>query len=206
MKSERTIIHLDLDAFYCAVEELREPSLRGKPFAVGGRPETRGVVSSCSYAARGKGIRSAMPMARAVQLCPELIILPGRHREYGEKSRQVMEILRQTTILVEQISIDEAFLDVTADATDKLDLARSIQQRILKECARTSLPPTSGRPPSRPTPIRTLFNWSQAEKKPIFSPHCHWKPCGESGQRLLNSSGRLGLLILDPWPPGPLKI
>ncbi|MEJ2487881.1 MAG: DNA polymerase IV, partial [Anaerolineales bacterium] len=141
MTSKRTIIHLDLDAFYCAVEELREPSLRGKPFAVGGRPETRGVVASCSYAARGKGIRSAMPMARAVQLCPELIIIPGRHREYGEKSRQVMEILRQTTDLVEQISIDEAFLDVTANTTDKLVLARSIQQRISTEC---SLPSSLG--------------------------------------------------------------
>ena len=72
----RKIIHLDLDAFFCAVEEQRDPTLRGQPFAVGGRPESRGVVASCSYAARQFGIRSAMPMATAVRLCPELIIIP----------------------------------------------------------------------------------------------------------------------------------
>ena len=137
----RTIIHLDLDAFYCAVEELRDPGLRGKPFAVGGRPEHRGVVASCSYAARKLGIRSAMPMSRALQLCPELIILPGRHREYGQKSRQVMEILRQTSELVEQLSIDEAFLDVSEHKGDKTGLARSIQTRIMREC---SLPSSLG--------------------------------------------------------------
>ena len=75
MSSLRTIIHLDLDAFFCAVEEQRDPSLRGKPFAVGGRPESRGVVSSASYAARQFGVRSAIPMAQAVRLCPELILV-----------------------------------------------------------------------------------------------------------------------------------
>ncbi|MFN2146739.1 MAG: DNA polymerase IV [Anaerolineales bacterium] len=137
----RTIIHLDLDAFYCAVEELHNPDLHGKPFAVGGRPEGRGVVSSCSYAARRVGVRSAMPMARAIQLCPDLIILPGSHREYGRKSRQVMEILHQITDLVEQISIDEAFLDVTAIQGDTLELARTLQQRIKDE---TQLPCSLG--------------------------------------------------------------
>jgi len=138
---ERTIIHLDLDAFYCAVEELHNPNLHGKPFAVGGRPEGRGVVSSCSYAARREGVRSAMPMARAVQICPELIILRGNHREYGRKSRQVMDIIRKTTELVEQLSIDEAFLDVSANQGDKVTQARALQARIMQE---TSLPCSLG--------------------------------------------------------------
>ena len=137
----RTIIHLDLDAFYCAVEELHNSSLHGKPFAVGGRPEGRGVVSSCSYAARRMGIHSAMPMARAVQICPDLIILPGNHREYGRKSRQVMEILRQTSTLVEQLSIDEAFLDVTTIGGESFQLAKDLQSRIFKE---TQLPCSLG--------------------------------------------------------------
>ena len=75
----RKIIHLDLDAFFCAVEEQRDPSLQGKPFAVGGRPEQRGVVSSCSYAARQRGVRSAMPMGLALRQCPELIIVSGHY-------------------------------------------------------------------------------------------------------------------------------
>ena len=108
----RTILHLDLDAFFCAVEELRDPSLRGKAFAVGGRPEVRGVVSSCSYAARGSGVRSAMPMAKALALCPGLTALPPRFAEYRAASAGVMARLHSLTPLVEQLSIDEAFLDV----------------------------------------------------------------------------------------------
>src|SRR5665648_1272767 len=77
------ILHLDLDAFFCSVEELSNPGLRGKPFAVGGRPDQRGVVASCSYAARRLGIHSAMPMSRAIRLCPELVVIPGHHRAYS---------------------------------------------------------------------------------------------------------------------------
>jgi DNA polymerase-4 len=132
--SSRKIIHIDLDAFYCAVEELFTPDLRGKPFAVGGRPESRGVVSSCSYAARRMGIHSALPMSRAVALCPDLIILPGRHQEYAKKSKQVMSILKETTEMIEQISIDEAFLDVSGNQQDPTTLARSIQSQILQQC------------------------------------------------------------------------
>src|SRR5690349_4790188 len=109
----RTILHLDLDAFYCAVEEQRNPTLRGRPFAVGGAADTRGVVSSCSYAARRFGVRSAMPMSQAVRLCPDLMVVPARHGAYSAASRQVMSRLRQLTPLVEQLSIDEAFLDVS---------------------------------------------------------------------------------------------
>src|SRR6266511_6433560 len=106
----RTILHIDLDAFYCAVEETRNPKLRGKAFAVGGKPDERGVVASCSYAARRMGVRSAMPMAKALRLSPRLMIVPSRHHLYSEVSRQVMAILHEQTPLVEQISIDEAFL------------------------------------------------------------------------------------------------
>ena len=129
----RKIIHLDLDAFFCAVEELRDSSLAGKPFAVGGRPETRGVVASCSYPARRLGIHSAMPMSQALRLCPTLIIAAPRHREYAAMSQRVMAILRRVTPLVEQISIDEAFLDVTGRAEDAATLAADLQQTIRRE-------------------------------------------------------------------------
>ena len=126
----RKILHLDLDAFYCAVEELSNPTLRGKPIAVGGSPEGRGVISSCSYAARVFGVRSAMPTARAIKLCPDLIIIPPQHKKYSKVSKQVMDYLRSTTPMVEQISIDEAFLDVS-DITEQGDLlAHQIQKAI----------------------------------------------------------------------------
>jgi DNA polymerase-4 len=129
----RTILHIDLDAFYCAVEEIRNPELRGKAFAVGGKPEERGVVASCSYAARRMGLRSAMPMGRALRLCPGLIILPSRHHHYSEVSRQVMERLHQLTPLVEQISIDEAFLDISEIREPTETVARKLQSRIRDE-------------------------------------------------------------------------
>ena len=129
----RTILHLDLDAFFCAVEEIRNPELRGKAFAVGGRPEERGVVSSCSYAARKMGVRSAMPMGQALRLCPGLIIVPSNHHLYSEVSRQVMSILHDVTGLVEQISIDEAFLDISDIRADPEPFARRLQARIRDE-------------------------------------------------------------------------
>jgi DNA polymerase-4 len=133
MAAKREIIHFDLDAFFCAVEENRDPSLRGQAFAVGGRPEERGVVASCSYAARKSGVRSAMPMARALKLCPNLLIIPGHHRLYREASSQVMGIIREVTSLVEQISIDEAFLDVTDLPESGKQIAHNLQTRILQE-------------------------------------------------------------------------
>ncbi len=126
----RKIIHLDLDAFFCAVEELRQPELAGKPFAVGGRPQERGVVSSCSYAARMLGIHSAMPMAQALRLCPELLVIPPHYDAYRALSEQVMETLREWTALVEQLSIDEAFLDVSDLPQTGLELAHAIQREI----------------------------------------------------------------------------
>lgn len=129
----RTILHLDLDAFFCSVEEIQNPNLRGKPFAVGGKPNERGVVASCSYPARAMGVRSAMPMSRALQLCRNLIIVPGRHRLYREYSEKVMAKLRNLTPLVEQISIDEAFLDISDIQQDHARLALDLQTAIRTE-------------------------------------------------------------------------
>jgi DNA polymerase-4 len=127
----RKILHIDLDAFFCSVEENNDPSLRGKPFAVGGRPDQRGVVASCSYAARRFGVHSAMPTSRAIKLCPDLIIISGRHGEYGKISDQVMDYLSTLTPLIEQVSIDEAFLDLSDVPESGEELARTIQKYIL---------------------------------------------------------------------------
>src|SRR5215208_4621612 len=129
----RTILHIDLDAFYCAVEETYQPELRGKPFAVGGKPEERGVVASCSYAARRMGVRSAMPMGKALRLCSSMIIVSSRHGLYSEVSRQVMERLHNLTPLVEQISIDEAFLDISDLHEAPESIAHKLQSRIRDE-------------------------------------------------------------------------
>jgi DNA polymerase-4 len=129
----RTILHLDLDAFFCAVEELDNPVLQGKPFAVGGRPEARGVVSSCSYAARARGVHSAMPMKLALRQCPGLLIVSPHFRRYSEMSHQVMERLGQLSALVEQISIDEAFVDISDLSQPPAEIARQLQQKIWDE-------------------------------------------------------------------------
>jgi DNA polymerase-4 len=126
----RKILHIDLDAFFCAVEEQRDPSLHGKPFAVGGRPDQRGVVASCSYAARQFGVRSAMPMSRALRLCPLLLIVHHHFDLYHAASDKVMDILRNTTPLVEQISIDEAFLDVSGLPEAAEVIAHRLQAKI----------------------------------------------------------------------------
>ncbi len=125
----RIIAHLDLDAFFCAVEELYTPTLRDKPFAVGGSPEGRGVVASCSYPARMRGVHSAMPMAQAIRLCPNLKIVPHRRGAYTQASRQVMGKIRAITQQVEQISIDEAFFDLS-DKADAKRIARDLQLDI----------------------------------------------------------------------------
>jgi len=132
----RAIIHLDLDAFFAAVEVLENPDLAAKPLLVGGRPEERGVVAAASYPAREFGVRSAMPMYLALRRCPDAIILPPRHSLYRSYSRQVMEILHQASSLVEQISIDEACLDLTEQVVrweESVEIARRLQARIREE-------------------------------------------------------------------------
>ncbi len=132
-RGAQTILHLDLDAFFCAVEELRDPGLRGTAFAVGGRPDERGVVASCSYPARKHGVRSAMPMAQALRLCPGLKVVSGRHRAYGEISKQVMSRIYELSPYVEQISIDEAFVDISSLREPPEFIARRLQARIRDE-------------------------------------------------------------------------
>ena len=137
----RKIIHIDLDAFFCAVEERYDPTLAGKCFAVGGAADRRGVVASCSYAARQKGVRSAMPMAKAMRLCPELIRVHGTRANYGRASRHVMSVLRRFTKTIQQISVDEAFLDVSDFDGPMKTIGREIQEGVNVE---TRLPCSLG--------------------------------------------------------------
>jgi DNA polymerase IV len=129
----RTIIHVDMDAFYAAVEQRDRPELRGRPVVVGADPRGRGVVSAASYEARRFGVHSAMPIGRAARLCPDAAFLPVDMDKYADVSREIMGILAQFTPLVEPLSIDEAFLDVTATRAlfgDGPAQARLIKSRI----------------------------------------------------------------------------
>jgi DNA polymerase-4 len=132
----RLILHADLDAFYASVEELDDPSLRGKPVIVGGAKGERGVVSAANYEARRYGVHSALPLRTAARLCPNGVFLPGRPERYRALSQQVMAVFASLTPLVEPISLDEAFLDVTASVAafgDGEAMARRIKQRVLDE-------------------------------------------------------------------------
>jgi len=129
----RKIVHLDMDGFYASVEQRDNPALRGQPVVVGGRPEGRGVVAAASYEARAFGVRSAMPMATALRLCPKLVIVRPDFQHYRAVSREVMEILRACTPLVEPLSLDEAYLDVTQNAWGEplaQEVARRLKQQI----------------------------------------------------------------------------
>lgn len=113
MKATRKIIHIDMDCFYAAIEVRDFPELAGQAIAVGGQPHRRGVVATCSYEAREFGIHSAMPMAKALKLCPDLIIQPVRSDVYRQVSSEIFEIFKQYTDIIQPLSLDEAFLDVT---------------------------------------------------------------------------------------------
>lgn len=142
----RKIIHLDLDAFFCSVEELLDPSLKGKAFAVGGSPSGRGVITSASYAARMRGIRSAMPTREALKIFPDLLLVRSGYRHYSEYSHKVMDILRDTSPIVEPVSIDEAFLDVSDIPQPIGSIALDLQKRVMQE---TGLPCSLGCATSR---------------------------------------------------------
>ena len=135
MHTERKIIHIDMDAFYASVEQRDHPELRGKPIAVG-HAEKRGVVAAASYEARKFGVRSAMSSQKAKKLCPQLIFVEGRMEVYKSVSAQMHEIFHDYTDLIEPISLDEAFLDVTENKKGiplAVDIAKEIKQRIRQE-------------------------------------------------------------------------
>ncbi len=136
----RHILHADFDAFYASVEQLDNPELRGKPLAVGGSPDVRGVVASASYEARKYGVRSAMPMRTAFNICPTLTRVSARFERYHEVSRAVMEIFRDVTELVEPLSLDEAYLDVTESVSrgrNMMDIASDLKRRVKHELGLT---------------------------------------------------------------------
>ncbi|MGH2346035.1 MAG: DNA polymerase Y family protein, partial [Chloroflexota bacterium] len=130
----RCVVHMDLDCFYASVEELENPALRGKPVAVvmGLDANGHGVVATASYAARAFGVHSAAALSAARRLCPDLIALPVRHELYRRYSDRVMSVLHGLSSVVQQISIDEAFADLTGSA-DAVALAREVRDRIQRE-------------------------------------------------------------------------
>lgn len=141
MQKVRKIIHIDMDAFYAAVEQRDHPELRGKPVIVGGRPNSRGVVATCSYEAREYGIHSAMPSNRAFKLCPHAIFIRPRFEVYTAVSRQIRQIFHEYTDLVEPLSLDEAFLDVTENKMGIKSatlVAREIKQKIFADTGLTA--------------------------------------------------------------------
>ena len=134
---ERVILHVDMDAFFASVEQLDNKNLRGKPVIVGGVSE-RGVVSTCSYEARKYGVHSAMPIFMAQKLCPHGIYLRTRMFRYKEVSNQVFDILKDVTSIIQPISIDEAYLDIThSNFKSGMEAARYIKNRVLKEIGLT---------------------------------------------------------------------
>ncbi len=134
------ILHCDLDAFFASVEQRDHPEWKGKPVIVGGLPGSRGVVSTCSYEARAYGIGSAMPINQACRLCPQVVFLPPDHHKYQEVSQQVFSILQRYSPIIEPLSIDEAFLDVSASHLlfgSSAQIASRIKQEVAKELGLT---------------------------------------------------------------------
>lgn len=138
----RKIIHVDMDAFFASVEQRDNPSIKGKPVVVGGRPDSRGVVSTCSYEAREYGIHSAMPSAEAFRRCPHAVFIErGNFEEYRRVSSQVRDIFHRVSDKVEPLSLDEAYIDVTENKREEPSatlLARWIRQKILEETGLTA--------------------------------------------------------------------
>jgi DNA polymerase-4 len=158
-----------MDAFYASVEQRDDPSLRGKPVAVGGEPGSRGVVAASSYEARAFGVRSAMPMARALRLCPGLAIVRPDFARYRAVSRQILEIFRSCTPLVEPLSLDEAYLDVTDNRWGEplaTAVAKRLKQRIREE---TGLTASAGVAPNKFL-AKIASGWQKPDGLTVISP------------------------------------
>jgi DNA polymerase-4 len=138
MTWERKIIHLDMDCFYAAIEQRDHPELRGKPVGVGGSRDRRGVLTTCSYEARPYGVRSAMPTFLALQKCPQLIVVPTRFDVYKGESRRIREIFADFTEMIEPLSLDEAYLDVSHLGYDPAGVALELRERIFDETGLTA--------------------------------------------------------------------
>jgi DNA polymerase-4 len=165
----RRIVHVDMDAFYASVEQRDDPSLRGKPLAVGGSPERRGVVAAASYEARAFGVRSAMPMATAVRLCPSLVIVRPDFPRYKQASAAVFAIFREVTPLVEPLSLDEAYLDVTENAWHEqlaTNVARRLKDRIRAD---TGLTASAGVAPNKFL-AKIASGWKKPDGLTVISP------------------------------------
>jgi DNA polymerase-4 len=165
----RRILHVDMDAFYASVEQRDDPSLRGKPVAVGGRPDRRGVVAAASYEARAFGVRSAISMAKAVRLCPPLVIVPPDFNRYRTASNAIFSIFREVTPLVEPLSLDEAYLDVTENAWDEplaSNVARKLKARIHAE---TRLTASAGVAPNKFL-AKIASGWKKPDGLTVISP------------------------------------
>jgi DNA polymerase-4 len=134
----RKIIHLDMDCFYAAIEQRDHPELRGKPVGVGGSRDRRGVLTTCSYEARPFGVRSAMPTFLALRRCPQLIVVPTRFDVYRRESQRIREIFAHFTPVIEPLSLDEAYLDISHLAFDPAAVAFELRERIFEQTGLTA--------------------------------------------------------------------
>jgi len=165
----RRILHLDMDAFYASVEQRDRPELRGRPVAVGGRPEGRGVVAAASYEARQFGVRSAIPMSRAVRLCPDLVIVRPDFAKYKAVSDAVFGLFRAVTPLVEPLSFDEAYLDVTRNAWGET-LGMTVARRLKAEIrAATGLTASAGVAPNKFL-AKIASGWQKPDGLTVIAP------------------------------------
>ena len=186
----RRILHIDMDAFYASVEQRDNPALRGKPVVVGGAPDQRGVVAAASYEARAFGVRSAIPMSRAVRLCPSLVIVRPDFAKYRQVSQQVFALYRDVTPLVEPLSLDEAYLDVTENAWGEplgVAVARRLKAAIRET---TGLTASAGVAPNKFL-AKIASGWQKPDGLTVIAP--------ERVERFLQ-----GLPVDALWGVGPV--